>query len=250
MIELNAVTVAYGGVQALRSVTTAFRPGAFTCLVGPNGSGKSSLLRAVAGLCPYRGTISLDGRSLAALSRRERAAAIAYLPQSRAVPNIDARTLIAHGRFPHLGFSKHLSDRDWALVEAAAERTGTAGLLDKPLAALSGGERQRVYLAMVIAQDTETILLDEPATYLDIRHQLTLLDLLEQLRQSGKTIVMVAHDLPQAFSCAGVIQLLDHGTLVLEGPPEAVYCHPAIREVFGVALHRAGGGGLCYSLRL
>lgn len=238
MIELQNVSVSYGETCALREVTTSFADRAFTCVVGPNGGGKSTLLRALAGLQPYRGSILLEGRELRGYTRQERAALLAYLPQSRPVPDIGVRTLIAHGRFPHLGFSKTLTKADWELVDRAAEATGAAPLLGRSLPELSGGERQRVYLAMVVAQDARIILLDEPATYLDIRHRIELFGLVDGLHREGRSVVMVAHDLPEAFTCAEEVKLVDRGRLAAEGPPEALCASPALREAFGVALRR------------
>lgn len=238
MIELANVSIAYGREAVLEKVTTTFPDHTFTCIVGPNGSGKSTLLRALAGLQPYSGSIRLSGRELCGLTRAERAALLAYLPQSRPVPDIDARTLIAHGRFPHLGFSKHLTRADWELVDRAASSTGATSLLERKLTELSGGERQRVYLAMVVAQDAQVILLDEPATYLDIRHQVELFTLLKGLYDQGRSVIMVAHDLPGAFSCAGEVKLMDRGTLTAQGPPKAMCEAKALQEAFGVRLQK------------
>lgn len=236
MIRLQQVSVCYGAAPVLESLETTFQSGGFACLIGPNGSGKSTLLRAIAGLQPYRGSICVDDMEISSMPRAVRAARIAYLPQQRPTPGIPVSALLAHGRFPHLGFSKTLSDQDRRIVQDAAAQTGVTALLDRDLSSLSGGERQRAYLAMIIAQDAPLILLDEPATFLDIRYQVELIELLRRLHERGKTILMAAHDLPQAFYCATELKVLDCGRLIADGTPRQLCDNASIRAAFGVGI--------------
>ena len=171
MIELKNVSVGYGEKKIVENVSAKFPDGEFICILGRNGSGKTTLLKAMAGIQDCSGQILLDGRDIGQMTRIERAKQVAYMPQVRQIPSIDAETLISHGRFPHLGFSRIMSLKDRETVLRAAETASVLDILDRRVPELSGGERQRVYLAMVIAQDAGTILLDEPATYMDISHQ-------------------------------------------------------------------------------
>ena len=240
MITARALSVTYPGKSepALQVSELEIRRGEFVAIVGANGSGKSTLLKAIAGALDYSGDISVAGRDLRALSGPERARLIAYLPQSRPVPQITVRMLIAHGRFPHLGFSKTLQPRDEEIIERAAREAGVTDLLDSGVPDLSGGERQRAYLAMCLAQDAEVILLDEPTTFLDVQYQVELLEILARQNRggAGKTIVLVSHDLPQAFTIASEIKLIARGTLAAQGAPSEIYSHPAIAQSFGAQL--------------
>lgn len=210
--------------------------GSFTCWIGPNGSGKSTLMRCLMRLIPYEGQILVDGKPVERYARKALAQKVSYLPQVHPLPAISVFRLIAHGRYPHLGFSKTLREEDREIIARAARQTGVEHLLEKNVALLSGGERQRVYLAMLIAQDTEILLLDEPTTYLDIRYQLDVLRILQRLHEAGKTIIMVAHDLTQAFTIASHLAILYDGKLLATGKPEEIYRQPRIAEVFHVGL--------------
>ncbi|MBR6709304.1 MAG: ABC transporter ATP-binding protein [Clostridia bacterium] len=236
MIRFNNLSVSYGRNTVLNGITSCIPGGEFTCILGKNGSGKSTLLRATMGLIPYKGEISLAGAPLEKLPAKSRARKIAYLPQNYPVPNIDVRSLISCGRFPHTGFAHRLSPSDESFVQDAARETCVEHLMERMLPSLSGGERQRAYLAMVIAQNADTILLDEPASSLDIAYQAETVSLLSRLHRRGKTIAMVAHDLPQAFSCATHIMLLESGSIRAEGSPGEMWNHPGIRDSFGVGL--------------
>ena len=153
MIELQHVSAGYGAQDVVRDVSFAAPNGQLTALIGPNGSGKTTLLRAMTRTLPCRsGNILLDGRSIASYGRKEFARTAAFMPQSRPVPGITVRTLVAHGRFPYLGFSRRMTAQDTAAVEQAMRRTGTLDWANRDVRALSGGERQRVYLAMALAQ--------------------------------------------------------------------------------------------------
>ncbi|MDY3692210.1 MAG: ABC transporter ATP-binding protein [Dysosmobacter sp.] len=243
MLELRGIAAGYGGTPVLREVSFTVPKGSLTALIGPNGCGKTTLLRAAARQLPLlAGEILLDGRPVSSYGRTEFARKAAFMPQVRSVPAITAGALVAHGRFPHLGFSRRLRPEDRAAVQAAMEATGVADWANRDLRALSGGERQRVYLAMALAQDTDLILLDEPTTYLDPGRQFELLDLIASLPGRGKTVVMVLHDLSHALRYSTQLVLLEQGRLVQRGTPEELYAGGQLDRVFGIRSRRAPDG--------
>ena len=243
MLELRGIAAGYGGTPVLREVSFTVPKGSLTALIGPNGCGKTTLLRAAARQLPLlAGEILLDGRPVSSYGRTEFARKAAFMPQVRSVPAITAGALVAHGRFPHLGFSRRLRPEDRAAVQAAMEATGVADWTNRDLRALSGGERQRVYLAMALAQDTDLILLDEPTTYLDPGRQFELLDLIASLPGRGKTVVMVLHDLSHALRYSTQLLLLEQGRLVQRGTPEELYAGGQLDRVFGIRSRRAPDG--------
>lgn len=243
MLELRGIAAGYGGTPVLREVSFTVPKGSLTALIGPNGCGKTTLLRAAARQLPLlAGEILLDGRPVSSYGRTEFARKAAFMPQVRSVPAITAGALVAHGRFPHLGFSRRLRPEDRAAVQAAMEATGVADWANRDLRALSGGERQRVYLAMALAQDTDLILLDEPTTYLDPGRQFELLDLIASLPGRGKTAVMVLHDLSHALRYSTQLLLLEQGRLVQRGTPEELYAGGQLDRVFGIRSRRAPDG--------
>ena len=207
----------------MRDVSFAAPYGQLTALIGPNGSGKTTLLRAMTRTLPCRsGNILLDDRSIASYGRKEFARTAAFMPQSRPVPGITVRALVAHGRFPYLGFSRRMTAQDTAAVEQAM--------------------RRRVYLAMALAQGGTTILLDEPGAFLDVRAQFELLDLLRSVAAGGKAVVLVMHELPQAMQYADRIALLGGGRLLGCDTSAALAATGAVDRVFGVRLCRAPDG--------
>lgn len=239
MIELQHLSRSYDGRPALRDVSAVFPQGGFTCLVGPNGCGKTTLLKLIANIeTPDSGAALCDGQDVRAWPRRRLAQRVAYLPQTRPVPLLAAQTMIEHGRFPYLGFAKTLSPADHAAVAQAVAATDTAALIDAALPALSGGERQRVFLAAAVAQETAYLLLDEPTTYLDTHFQIEILTLVRRLHQSGKTVLMVAHDLPQAFAYADTICVMQAGRLLCQAAPQELCNSDLLRRVFGYTLKR------------
>lgn len=250
MIRLSEVTLSYDKVSVLSGINYTFLQNEFTCIIGKNGCGKSTLLRAAAGITDYAGSITLNGVEMRLLLRAERAKRLSYLPQSRPVPNMDVATLIAHGRFPHLGFSKTLTAKDKEQIAYAAAVTGVDSLLHRNLSFLSGGERQRAYIAMMVAQDAELVLLDEPTTHLDIEHQLEVMELLKKLYINGKGIVMAVHDLPQAFSFASRILLIANGSIAAAGAPDEICSDSAVNTSFGVRVRKSKGEGDIYSYRI
>lgn len=239
MIELQNLSAGYGGRDVLHGVSLSFPPGRVLALLGPNGCGKSTLLRAALGLSPKSGgQVLLDGIPLEALSPRERARKASYLPQSRPVPNITARRMVLHGRFPHLSYPRRYRRADYEAADRALELADAAGAADRLMGELSGGQRQNVYLAMALAQDAPTLLMDEPTTFLDVGHQLRVIETARRLAREGRAVVLVLHDLPLALRGADDIALLSGGRLAACGTAEEVFSSGRLDQVFGVSLGR------------
>lgn len=237
MIVLQDLRAGYPGRPVLDGVTLSFLPGQVLAVLGPNGCGKSTLLRASMGLLPGSGgEILVDGAPIGAYAPRQLAQRVAYLPQFRAVPSITARRMVLHGRFPYLSYPRRYSRRDHEMVEKALGWVGAQELADRPLPQLSGGQRQKVYLAMALAQDTGTILMDEPTTYLDVACQLEVMALARRLAVEGRAVVMVLHDLCLALQFAHRAALLWNGRVVLEGEPDELYRSRTLERVMGVKL--------------
>ena len=213
MIELQHVSAGYGAQDVVRDVSFAAPNGQLTALIGPNGSGKTTLLRAMTRTLPCRsGNILLDDRSIASYGRKEFARTAAFMPQSRPVPGITVRALVAHGRFPYLGFSRRMTAQDTAAVEQAMRRTGTLDWANRDVRALSGGERQRMLLAQVLCQEPDVLLLDEPGNHLDLRFQQELFLLIDAWRREpGHAVVSVVHDLSLARKFGTHALLLSSG---------------------------------------
>ena len=242
MLEAQNLTAGYPGRTVLEGVTLAVRPGRVLALLGPNGCGKSTLLRTMAGLLPpLGGEVLLDGRR--DYSPRQAAQRVAYLPQSRMAPSITARRMVLHGRFPYLSYPRRYGREDYAAVDRALAAADALDLADRPLPELSGGQRQKAYLAMALAQETEAILMDEPTTFLDIRHQLEVLALVRRLAEEGRGVVLALHDLCLALTAADDVAVLGEGRLLALGGPEAVYQSKVLERVMGVRLDRSEGPG-------
>lgn len=247
----QAVTVSSGTAPGLRteSLRLAYGPdrvvideldlelphGAITTIIGANGSGKSTLLRALARLLrPAAGRVLLDGHDVHKTRTRELAKRLGLLPQSPVTPDgITVRDLVRRGRTPHTSLLRQWSEADEAALTAALAATDLIELAEEPVDALSGGQRQRAWLAMVIAQGTPLLLLDEPTTFLDIAHQIDVLDLVRRLnREDGRTVVMVLHDLNQACRFADHLVALREGVVVASGPPSEIVTEDLVAEVF------------------
>ena len=239
MIRLRGLRAGYPGRPVLEGIDLDLRPGEVLALLGLNGCGKSTLLRAACGLLPAAGgQVLLDGEPIAALSPREVARRVAYLPQSRNVPSITARRMVLHGRFPYLSYPRRYRGEDYAAVDRALDQVGAGELAERSLTGLSGGQRQKVYLAMALAQDTGTILMDEPTTYLDVSCQLEVMALARQLAGEGRAVVMVLHDLCLALQYAHRAVLLHGGQVAQAGTPEELYTGGTLARVMGVELGR------------
>lgn len=247
MPEIRKLRSGYDGRLILKGVDIEIPPGGVTVILGPNGCGKSTLLKTLCGiLCADGGEFLLDGENVLSLPQRELARKIAYLSQSRQVPDITAGRLVLHGRFPYLSYPRRYRPQDYAAANTAMEQMGIVEIADTPLGRLSGGQRQKVYIAMALAQDTPVILLDEPTTYLDISHQIRLMHQAKELAQMGKTVVMVVHDISHAMMTADHIVLMEEGRVVFQGVPEALYASRKVDEVFGVKMRRAETGSGWY----
>lgn len=244
MIELSNLYAGYPGREVLHGVSLTLRDRKITSLIGPNGCGKTTLLRAACGLLPVTaGSVRFHGKALGDYKRREFARLVSVLPQVRDMPAIRVGSFVAHGRYPHLAFGRELTARDREAVERALEETGTQRLRDKELSELSGGERQRVYLAMTLAQDTEILFLDEPTTYLDIGQKYEMMELVKRVQAMGKTVVMVLHDLPLAFSYSDDVAVMRDGSLLAFGPADEVFDSGVPAQAFGVASRKVEVGG-------
>lgn len=243
MIELKSLRAGYPGRPVLEDVSLDFRPGEVLAILGPNGCGKSTLLRTANGLLAKNGgEVLVDGVPLESLSAREIAQKVAYLPQSRSVANITAGRMVLHGRFPYLSYPRRYRREDHEMVKQALEWVGASELASRPLPELSGGQRQKVYLAMALAQDTSTILMDEPTTYLDVGCQLEVMALARRLAEEGRAVVMVLHDLSLALRFAHRAALLWEGRVRQLGTPEELFAGEALEQVMGVALGRVETG--------
>lgn len=251
MIEIKNLKSSYAGTIVLEIESLDFKEGEITAVVGLNGSGKSTLLKSIVGITTHQGCIMIDEKNAAGLSHKKRASFISYLPQTSPAANMDIFTLACHGRFPYLGYSKILGKQDLELVEKALRLTDLWELREKNLSEVSGGERQRAYLAMVIAQNTKYILLDEPATYMDIKHQLEIMHILKQLAAEGRGIIFSSHDLPQSFSISDKVCLLKEGRLVAEGEPESLAeDDKQMKDVMGIGLNQDNQSNSIYKFTL
>ncbi|MBZ4023718.1 Fe(3+)-dicitrate ABC transporter ATP-binding protein [Rhodobacter sp. TJ_12] len=236
-LKTQALQLGYAGRKICAEVSLAVPEGRFSVILGPNGCGKSTLLRGLCNLLPPQaGQVLLDGQVIARLPARRLAQQIGLLPQSAQAPSgITVEDLVARGRYPYQGPFRQWSPEDARIVAEAMAATGVTDLAQTEVGALSGGQRQRVWIALVLAQQTPILLLDEPTTFLDIAHQLELLELLQRLnRDQGRTIVAVLHDLNQACRYADHLVVMAAGRVVAEGPPARLMTPGLLRQVFGL----------------
>lgn len=236
-LTASALSAGYGEALVLNELSLAVPPGKITTIVGANACGKSTLLRTMSRLiAPRQGHVLLDGKSVHRTPTRELARTLGLLPQSPIAPEgITVADLVSRGRHPHQGMFSRWTRKDDEAVAGALNATKTADLADRPVDELSGGQRQRVWIAMALAQQTEILLLDEPTTFLDISHQVEVLDLLTDLNHTrGTTIVMVLHDLNLAARYADHLVAIEGGRLHVAGRPEDVLSEQTVREVFGL----------------
>ncbi|WP_236239298.1 ABC transporter ATP-binding protein [Streptomyces sp. CC228A] len=236
-LSAQSVTLAYEQRTIAADLSVEIPDHSFTVIVGPNGCGKSTLLRALARMLkPAKGRILLDGQSIHSLPARKVARTLGLLPQSSIAPDgITVADLVARGRYPHQGLLRQWSPDDERIVQESMDATGIGDLGDRYVDELSGGQRQRVWIAMALAQQTPLLLLDEPTTYLDIQHQIDVLDLCADLNeQQGRTLVAVLHDLNHAARYATHLIAVRGGEVVAQGPPAEIVTAELVQRVFGL----------------
>ncbi|WP_300681387.1 ABC transporter ATP-binding protein [Nocardioides sp.] len=233
-LHASELAVGYGQRRIIDGLDLEVPDGVFTVIVGPNACGKSTLLRSLARLLPAAGgAVTLDGRAVSTYEAKALAREIGLLPQSPTAPDgLTVADLVGRGRYPHQGLFRQWSAADEAAVEAAMAAADVAVLRDRAVEELSGGQRQRVWLAMALAQETSLLLLDEPTTYLDMSHQLEVLDLARSLVEGGKTVIAVLHELHLAFRYADHLVVMREGRIVAEGAPNEVVTAALIEEVY------------------
>ncbi|MGY1439405.1 ABC transporter ATP-binding protein [Streptomyces reniochalinae] len=236
-LRTEQVRLGYDGRDIVHGLSVEIPPGAITMIVGPNACGKSTLLRSMARLLtPRSGQVLLNGKSVHSMPTKEVAATLGLLPQNPVAPEgITVSDLVGRGRYPHQGWFRHWTSEDDVAVADALSATDVLELAGRPVEALSGGQRQRVWIAMALAQRTDILLLDEPTTFLDVSHQLDVLDLLTDLnRERGATVVAVLHDLNLAARYADHLIAMKAGRVVAEGAPADIVTEDLITEVFGM----------------
>ncbi|ALC31430.1 ABC transporter ATP-binding protein [Streptomyces sp. CFMR 7] len=235
-LAARGITVGYGGRAVIDGLDVEIPPGVVTTIIGPNGCGKSTLLRTLTRLLrPTDGTVVLDGEDIAKLRTRDVAKKLGLLPQAPVAPEgLTVGDLVARGRHPHQSWLRQWSSDDAGVVERALTMTGVADLADRPVDSLSGGQRQRVWISMTLAQGTDLLLLDEPTTYLDLAHAIDVLDLVDDLHESGCTVVMVLHDLNLATRYSDNLIVMRAGRILAQGHPRDVITAELLHEAFGL----------------
>jgi len=236
LLAARNTTLGYDGHPVITDLDLQIPPRSFTVIVGPNGCGKSTLLRAMARLLrPMAGQITLDDADIRSRHSRALARTIGLLPQSAVAPEgITVVDLVSRGRYPYQGFLRQWSNEDERAVREALQATSTQDFAHRRVGELSGGQRQRVWIAMVLAQETPVLLLDEPASFQDIAHQLELLDLCARLDRSGRTLVAVLHDINQAARYASHLVAMRDGAILAQGLPTDILTAETVEAVFGV----------------
>lgn len=236
LLDIAGLDVDLGGTSVVRGLSLSVKAGEFVGLIGPNGAGKSTLLRAIAGLIPVGGTVSVAGERLDRLGTTERALRLAYVPQEHEIAwPVPVETLVALGRTPHRSSFTPLSSRDRQTVKDAMVRMDVARFAKRPATALSGGEKARVLIARALAQDTPLILADEPAAGLDPAYQIALMRVFRDLAGEGRGIIASMHDLGLSARWCTRLVLLNGGKIVADGPPETVLTPETLRSIYGVS---------------
>ena len=234
MLETKNLSIAYGKQTIIANLSVSIPKGKITALVGPNGCGKSTLLKTLVRINKAKsGEVLLEGKTLSSYGDKALARSLSLLPQILVSPEgITVRKLVEYGRSPYVSHWGRLAQDDKDIVEQAMRDTGVLEFADKPVDSLSVGQRQRAWIAMVVAQDTDVVMFDEPTTYLDMSHQVELMKLIQQMNAKGKTVVVVLHDLNQACRYCDHLVVLKHGEIVEQGSPDEVMTQTLLNDVF------------------
>lgn len=247
MLVFKSLRAGYNGMEKLHGISAEFQAGTLNVITGLNGCGKSTLLKCAAGLLkPFDGCIELEQKNLYSLSDRKRAQRIAYMPQSRSVPEISVEQLVLHGRYPHLKWGQNPRKADREIVENAIERVHLQKYIHENVNCLSGGERQRAYIAMMLAQQAPLMLLDEPTTHLDIAGRFDLMELLRSLSREGRCVIVVLHDLSLALKYADTLFLMQEGICIASDTPDALVRSGAIQRAFSIRITPAVEGAYLF----
>lgn len=246
MLKIENLSASYGKKQVLFDVNAEIEAGRITAIIGRNGSGKSTLLSSIASQKSYSGRILLDGCDISGLKKRDLAKKISCLPQNLPVTPFTVYETVAFGREPYLDLSGRLTDEDKEAVSGAIERCGIVHLAEKRVNEISGGERQTAYLAMMLAQNAEIMLFDEPTTYMDAPNAREFMKILTAERDRGKAVVAVMHDLGQAVRYADNVILIDLGKIVFSGKTDDAISSKEIEKIMGVEAHKLDDGSFVF----
>ena len=239
MLEIKDICAGYEGREVLHHLNLEIEKGKITILAGPNGCGKSTFLKVMTGMhAKSSGEIFVDGKPMESYKSNELAQKIAYLPQSRNVPEISVQRMVLHGRFPYLQYPRRYRKIDMEIAKNALCQVGMEEHADKNMNRLSGGMQQKVYIAMALAQDTPVIMMDEPTSFLDIVYQLKLMEIARELANQGKAVVMVLHDIAMALKTADKMVVLSSGEIKGSGTSAEVFESGVLDEVFGLKIKR------------
>ena len=235
MLEFKNISVTKNKKEILKDVSFSVKPHTVTAVIGKNGSGKSTLLSCLTGESRYTGAIHFSDSDISLMSKRQRAATVAFLQQNLPVVPITVENLVAMGRTPYIDIGKHLTEKDKVQIEKAIVSVGIESIRHKKLSEISGGEKQKAYIAMVLAQNTRVVALDEPTTYMDVQYEKEFMSLLRELKEKHKkTLLVVMHDLSRAAEIADYILILNEGRVAFSGEKEEVIQSGKIESTFGV----------------